>query len=145
MSLKDLLFGKSKKSGPLKQSVEEKALIETLMNLYYQRDSSGNVIGPATTGPMSDYKSAMQKILGYQGMPINWNGKSYGTYKPVKAMTTQAALEQALLNDQLNPMMKLWETMYNSRFAGANQQVYKPGLVETLAPAAIKALSGGKE
>ena len=145
MSLRSYIFGeKAKKVGPLKQSVEEKALMETLMNLYYKRDSEGNVTGAATTGPMSDYKAAMQKILGYKGMPINWNGKNYGTYQPIKAMQTRGALEQALLNDQLNPMLDLWKTMYNSRFAGANNTTQAtPGLVGTLGPAAIQA-TGGK-
>lgn len=144
MSLTSLIFGeKPKKAGPLKQSVEEKALMESLMNLYYKKDSTGKITGPATSGPMSDYKAAMQKIIGTQGMPINWNGKSYGTYKPLKAMTTQALLEQALLKDQTDPLKELWQTMYNSRFSGANQQIPgTPGLIGNLGGAAIQAGAG---
>jgi hypothetical protein len=138
MSFSDLIFGKSKSAGPSKQSVEEKALLNTLMNLYYSKDSTGKRTDkPATTGMVSEYANAMKKILSQSGVPINYNGKQIGSVKPLKSMTTEATLQQQLLQNQMQPIIDLFKQMYAARF-GTSPSSYQSGLMEKLAPSLIQ-------
>ena len=139
MSFTDLIFGKSKKAGPSKQTVEEKALLDTLMNLYYSKDNLGRRTDkPATSGMVSDYATAMKKLLASEGVPLNFNGKQIGSMKPLNTMKTEATMQQQLLDNQMQPIMDLFKQMYASRYGGQAASTYQPGWLEKLAPSLIQ-------